>query len=165
VSRACPCGQHVRNAPAVIKCEPLVRICQCLPNASVQQALALSQPTALSMPRPPRMRYACSSGPRQQRGPIATERVSGPRRGTACRLGARGMIASMVRPDRIMLSNQNDSRCIRLAGESPVAVSAGAPRSRSQATSESLASERDVESPQVAVWLLGGKQVGGPNMK
>jgi hypothetical protein len=74
-------------------------------------------------------------------------------------------LVAMVRPERFARRQRGESCCIRLAGESPVAVSAGAPRSRSQATSESLASERDVESPQVAVRLLGGKQVGGPNMK
>jgi hypothetical protein len=49
----------------------------------------------------------------------------------------------MVRPDRIALC---DSRCIGLAGESPVAVSAGAPRSRHRALRETSASEWCVKS-------------------
>ncbi len=71
----------------------------------------------------------------------------------------------MVRPERVATRERGESCCIRLAGESPVAVSAGAPRSRSQATSENWSFERDVESPQAAVWLLGGERVDGPNVK
>jgi len=55
--------------------------------------------------------------------------------------------------------------CVGLAGASPAAVSAGAPRSRSRAWGEIPSSERDVESPQEAVWLLGGEQNCGPSMK
>jgi hypothetical protein len=54
----------------------------------------------------------------------------------------------MVRPDRITLNNRSDSRCIGLAGGSPVAVSAGAPRSRHRVSRETLPSEWCVESPQ-----------------
>ncbi len=70
----------------------------------------------------------------------------------------------MVCPDEDRSSERN-SRCIRLAGESPVAVSAGAPRSRLQAWGEILASERSVKSPQVAVWLPRGEQSRRPNIK
>ena len=51
----------------------------------------------------------------------------------------------MVRPDRIVPKWSN-SRCIGLAGESPVAVSAGAPRSRHRAMRETSASEWCVKS-------------------
>jgi hypothetical protein len=71
----------------------------------------------------------------------------------------------MVRPDRITLRLQSDSRCIRLAGVSPAAVSAGAPCSRHRVMGETLASEWCVESPQAVGRPAGGKQVGGPNMK
>ena len=58
----------------------------------------------------------------------------------------------MVRPDE----TDGSVFCrIELAGESPVAVSAGAPRSRSRATGEIPASERDVKSPRGAVESLG----------
>ena len=70
----------------------------------------------------------------------------------------------MVCPDEVRHSRR-ESRCVRLAGESPVAVSAGAPRSRLQARGEIPASERSVESPQGAVWLLGGEQSRRPNIK
>jgi hypothetical protein len=72
-------------------------------------------------------------------------------------------MAGMVRPERFV--RKVESCCIRLAGESPVAVSAGAPRSRSRARSENCSPERDVESPKVTARSLGGKQVGGPNRK
>jgi hypothetical protein len=55
--------------------------------------------------------------------------------------------------------------CVGLAGESPAAVGAGAPRSRSRAWGEILPPERDVESPQGAVWRSGGEQSCGPSMK
>jgi hypothetical protein len=51
----------------------------------------------------------------------------------------------MVRPDRIVPKWSN-SRCIGLAGESPVAVSTGAPRSRHRATRETSASEWCIKS-------------------
>ena len=73
--------------------------------------------------------------------------------------------SNMVRPERRASRKRGESCCVRLAGVSPVAVGAGMPRSRSQKTSESLASERDVESPQVALWPLGGERVDGPNVK
>ena len=56
-------------------------------------------------------------------------------------------VSGMVRPDRITLSSQSGSRYIDLAGESPVVVSAGAPRSRHRVTKETLASEWCVKSP------------------
>jgi hypothetical protein len=52
--------------------------------------------------------------------------------------------------------------CLGLAGGSPAAVSAGAPRSRLRAWAEMPASERSVKSPQAAVRSLGGEQVCGP---
>ena len=55
--------------------------------------------------------------------------------------------------------------CVGLAGESPAAVSAGAPRSRSRARGEIPPSERDVEGPQEAERLPGGEQRCGPSMK
>jgi len=54
----------------------------------------------------------------------------------------------MVRPES----------CTELAGGSPVAVSAGAPRSRPRAAGETQPSEWGVESPQGAVGFLGGEQ-------
>jgi len=57
------------------------------------------------------------------------------------------------------------SSCVGLAGESPAAVSAGAPRSRSRVRGEIPSSERDVKGPPVAVWLPGGGQNRGPSMK
>ena len=57
------------------------------------------------------------------------------------------------------------SSCVGLAGGSPAAVSAGAPRSRSRVRGEILSSERDVESPYGAVQLPGGEQNRGPSMK
>jgi hypothetical protein len=72
----------------------------------------------------------------------------------------------MVRPDGTEpRMTGSGSCCIGLAGESPAAVSAGAPRSRPRAWGEIPASERGVESPQGAVWLLRGEQVCGPSMK
>ena len=68
----------------------------------------------------------------------------------------------MVRPDRFGTRQRVESCCIRLAGESPVAVSAGAPRSRSQATSESLASERDVKAFRRPYGLREGSEFAGP---
>jgi hypothetical protein len=76
----------------------------------------------------------------------------------------------MVRPEGRALNPLPQGRgvkpsCVGLAGESPAAVSAEAPRSRSRACGEIDASERDVESPQGAVRLLGGEQNCGPSMK
>ena len=61
----------------------------------------------------------------------------------------------MVRPES----------CVVLAGGSPAAVSAGAPRSRVRTSGEIHASERTVESPQAIERLLGGEQRRGPSMK
>jgi hypothetical protein len=55
--------------------------------------------------------------------------------------------------------------CVGLAGASPAAVSAGAPRSRSRVRGEILSSERDVKGPQGAIWFSGGGQSCGPSMK
>ena len=65
-------------------------------------------------------------------------------------------MADMLRPG---------SNCVELAGANPVAVSAGAPRSRPRAARETQPSERGVESPPSAVWPAGGEQVGRPSMK
>ncbi len=71
----------------------------------------------------------------------------------------------MVRPDESTERRVcRGSRCIELAGESPAAVSAGAPRSRPRATRETSASEWGVKSPQGAVRFLGGEQVRRPSM-
>jgi len=79
-------------------------------------------------------------------------------------------MALMSRPEgrAPLLSPQGSSAkpsCVGLAGESPVAVSVGAPRSRSRVRGEILSSERDVKSPSGAVWLPGGEQDHGPSMK
>ena len=76
----------------------------------------------------------------------------------------------MVRPEgraleRFPHGSGAKPSCVGLAGESPVAVSAGAPRSRSRAWGEIPASERDVESPRGAVRFPGGEQSCGPSMK
>jgi hypothetical protein len=71
-------------------------------------------------------------------------------------------MATMVRPDE---SGSAGFRCNRLAGGSPAAVSAGAPRSRLRAERETATSEWSVKSPQGAVWRLGGEQACGPSMK
>jgi len=55
--------------------------------------------------------------------------------------------------------------CVGLAGESPAAVSTGAPRSRSRVQGEIPSSERDVKSPSGTVRFLGGKRNRGPSMK
>jgi len=58
-----------------------------------------------------------------------------------------GIIDSMVRPDEIAAYTVAVvSRCVGLAGGSPVRVGAGAPGSRPQATVETPVSERGVES-------------------
>jgi hypothetical protein len=69
----------------------------------------------------------------------------------------------MVRPERVV--ELGDSRCIELAGGSPAAVSAAAPRSRPRASRETLPSEWGVKSPQLAVRLAGGEQVHRPSVK
>ena len=55
--------------------------------------------------------------------------------------------------------------CVVLAGGSPAAVSAGAPRSRVRTSGEIHASERTVKGPQVIESLLGGEQRRGPSIK
>jgi len=69
----------------------------------------------------------------------------------------------MVRPERIAI--RGDSCCIKLAGGSPVAVSAEAPRSRPRAREEIPSSEWGVESPQRVVRPVGGEQVHRPSIK
>ena len=77
----------------------------------------------------------------------------------------------MVRPERDRrLSPATGERfrkrcCVGLAGGSPVAVSAGAPRSRFRAAGEIPPSERNVESPQGVVRSLGGEQRRRPNAR
>ena len=72
----------------------------------------------------------------------------------------------MVRPDEPTVKRtRRGSRCIELAGESPAAVSAGAPRSRPRASREIAPSEWGVESPQGAVGFPGGEQVRRPSLK
>lgn len=68
----------------------------------------------------------------------------------------------MVRPERRAPRGGN-SCCVELAGASPAAVSAGAPRSRPRAARETEPSERGVESPQAAVRLPGGEQIRRPS--
>lgn len=72
-------------------------------------------------------------------------------------------IRRMVRPERIAVGG--DSCCIELTGESPVAVSAEAPRSRPRASRETLPSEWGVKSPQWVVRPVGGEQVHRPSIK
>jgi len=55
--------------------------------------------------------------------------------------------------------------CVVLAGESPVAVSAGAPRSRVRAGGEIRRPERTVESLPEAAGPLGRRQRRGPSIK
>ena len=80
-------------------------------------------------------------------------------------------LTSMVRPERDRrLSPATGERfrkrcCVGLAGGSPVAVSAGAPRSRFRAAGEIPPSERNVESPQGVVRSLGGEQRRRPNAR
>jgi hypothetical protein len=69
----------------------------------------------------------------------------------------------MLRPEGTEVVGAEVPRCVGLAGESPVAVGAGAPRSRSRVRGEMPGLERDVESPQGAVGLLRGEQRRGPN--
>lgn len=74
-------------------------------------------------------------------------------------------IPSMVRPDERSTRSGGCSCCIELAGGSPAAVSAGAPRSRPRASRETVPSEWGVTSPPGAVRLQGGEQVRRPSMK
>ncbi len=70
----------------------------------------------------------------------------------------------MVRPDETARLLKGGYCCIELAGASPVAVSAGAPRSRPRASRETSPSEWGVKSPRGAVRLHGGEQVRRPSM-
>ena len=72
---------------------------------------------------------------------------------------------SMVRPDRTVRSLKDGSCCIELAGSSPAAASAGAPRSRPRAWEEILPSEWGVKSPQRVIRLAGGRRVRRPSIK
>jgi hypothetical protein len=69
----------------------------------------------------------------------------------------------MVRPDRV--ASPGDFRCVELTGESPVAVSAAAPRSRPRASGETSPPEWGVKSPRRVVRLVGGEQVRRPSIK
>ena len=69
----------------------------------------------------------------------------------------------MVRPERTV--SDDGFCCIELTGESPVAVGAGAPRSRSRASRETLPSEWGVKSPQRVIRPVGGEQVRRPSIK
>ncbi len=63
-----------------------------------------------------------------------------------------GYVDDMVRPERRRARTVRRRCCIGLAGGSPAAVSAGAPRSRLRVTTERSASERSVRSPAGVVW-------------
>ena len=74
-------------------------------------------------------------------------------------------LPTMVRPDRAASPLRGGSCRIELAGASPAAVSAGAPRSRPRAREEIPSSEWGVKSPRRAVRLGGGEQVRRPSIK
>jgi hypothetical protein len=77
-----------------------------------------------------------------------------------------GRMPRMVRPDESAPRFYGRGFCcIELAGASPAAVSAGAPRSRPRATGATLASEWGVKSPRGAVRHHGGEPVRRPSMK
>ena len=69
----------------------------------------------------------------------------------------------MVRPDESLIPKDRGSCCTELAGGSPVAGSAGAPRSRPRAPRETSVSEWGVESPRGVIRLHGGEQVRRPS--
>jgi hypothetical protein len=71
----------------------------------------------------------------------------------------------MVRPERTGSWKASRSGCVELAGESPVAVSVEAPRSRSRVRREIGVSEWDVKGPQRVIRLAGGRQVRRPSIK
>ena len=71
----------------------------------------------------------------------------------------------MVRPDRTATLFGRGSCCTELAGESPAAVSADAPRSRPRAREEIPSSEWGVESPRRVIRPAGGEQVRRPSIK
>ena len=72
--------------------------------------------------------------------------------------------AAMVCPDYQAPLGAGSS-CVELAGASPVAVSAEAPRSRLQSSREIAASKRSVKSPRRGVCLGRGEQSRRPNPK
>lgn len=71
----------------------------------------------------------------------------------------------MLRPEEIKGRRSEVSCCVELAGESPVVVSAGAPRSRPRVWGEIPPPERGVESPREPYGSCGGEQSRGPNVK
>ncbi len=71
----------------------------------------------------------------------------------------------MVRPDRTTSLLQVGSCCIELAGASPAAVSAGAPRSRPRASGETPPSEWGVKSPPRVRRRAGGERVRRPSVE
>src|SRR5947209_15724257 len=71
----------------------------------------------------------------------------------------------MVRPERTPPRIAGGSCYIELAGASPAAVSAGAPRSRPRASGETPPPEWGVESPRCVVRRAGGEQVRRPSIK
>lgn len=71
----------------------------------------------------------------------------------------------MVRPAELEAGiAASSSSCVELAGESPVAVSAGAPRSRLRAWREIDTPEWSVEGPHGAIPLPGGEQIRRPSI-
>ena len=89
------------------------------------------------------------------RGPAPTPKL----------LGLQGrrvtLIGHMVRPEG---PGPCPGPCfVGLAGGSPAAESAGAPRSRPRVGGEIPTPERGVEGPREAVWPHGGEQDYGPN--
>ena len=89
-------------------------------------------------------------------------------RSSCDRTGSRGegLQSRVVRPERDRAWTAR-SRCrIRLAGGSPAAVGAGAPRSRLRATPEMAASERSVKGPAGSRMARGeGSEPAGPMRK
>src|SRR5688572_9081061 len=71
----------------------------------------------------------------------------------------------MVRPDRTAAQSGDGSCCIELAGASPAAVSAGAPRSRLRAWEEIPPPEWGVKSPRRVVRPVGGERVRRPSVE
>jgi hypothetical protein len=71
----------------------------------------------------------------------------------------------MVRPDRAAAPMRGGSCCTELAGASPAAVSAGAPRSRPRASGETPPPEWGVKSPACVVRRAGGERVRRPSVE
>lgn len=69
----------------------------------------------------------------------------------------------MVRPDRTICREADGSCCTELAGASPAAVSAAAPRSRPRAREEIPSPEWGVKGPRRVVRCAGGEQVRRPS--